>query len=773
MNKLRALWFVALVLALSGCGGGGGGGILAQEGAPDTEAPPPATSTPAPGTDALKTGHTQYVAQCANCHDSINVDGVDGQGLFPIDLGKFATASDLALYITSSMPPGNAGSCDKACSAAIAAFMRNNFSDSTQAGPPPPPAAFTAAAPSGVLRKVKTALTGLAITDADLATGAGKAALQAKIDTWMQTPEFQDKMLRFFANSFQQNAFALSDFQFQLRGAFNLNTFGDNAFPLLVKNLQESFARTALAFAQEGRPMTDLLATDRFMMTTALKSLYMQIEAGNGAVTTSNGVKFKFNYGRRPALADTLNPTSPDFMVFGFEAPGTTSRGTRDDCAGNANLVAQFPGSIALFHVLLGGVDRDNGSNTGCTERAIKPYFTPADLSDWQMVQVVPGARIDPWDLPRLRASGGTLPSAAQRVGFFTTPAFLATWNTNDSNSHRVTANQALLAALGQGFSNAAQSIPLPPNTAALDGEHAVTTSECFVCHKSLDPMRQFFENSYDDNDRPRSSAGTGLQPSFGFGDVTGNGRTLTDFGNFIKQVGDKRVAASAVSRFALSMTQQLCFFGNSVRCDESDPEMRRIALAFQNSSFNFKTLVRELFSSALVTAAANTLTFEKAGVTISITRRDQLCQALSSRLQVADICQLGLPPPARQSKIATLSNALPFDTFSRGTEDPVTSSDPNVFYRAAAEALCESIAAQVVDGSRSVFASANVAAATEDMVSRVMALPPTDPKHAAAVSILNAHHAAALKAGADPAGAMRSTFTAACLSPTSLGQGI
>jgi hypothetical protein len=71
------------------------------------------------------------------------------------------------------------------------------------------------------------------------------------------------------------------------------------------------------------------------------------------------------------------------------------------------------------------------------------------------------------------------------------------------------------------------------------------------------------------------------------------------------------------------------------------------------------------------------------------------------------------------------------------------------------------------------VFPSANVNAAAEDMVTRVMAIPPTDPKHSAAVSILKAHHAAALKAGSDPTGAMRSTFTAACLSPTSLGQGL
>ena len=74
---------------------------------------------------------------------------------------------------------------------------------------------------------------------------------------------------------------------------------------------------------------------------------------------------------------------------------------------------------------------------------------------------------------------------------------------------------------------------------------------------------------------------------------------------------------------------------------------------------------------------------------------------------------------------------------------------------------------------SRSVFASSNVNAAVEDMVSKVMAIPPTDPKHAAAVSILKAHNTAALKTGGNATNAMRSTFTAACLAPSSLGQGL
>lgn len=696
------------------------------------------------------------------------------------------------------MPNGNPTACNKDCADAITAFIRNNYSASTQgntsssgtggnsSSSSASDVGFDAPLPAASeLRKIKNVLTGLAPTDAELGSGVTKAALTTNIDKWMETPEFQQKMLFFFANSFQQSSFTLADFQFQLRnrpGAFNLSygIYGDSAFPMLIKNMNESFARTALYFVQNGRPLTDLLTTDEFMMTTALKSLYMQIEANYDTASNANVMKWKFAYGRRPALADTLNPNSPDFMVFGHAAPTTiTSNRTFTDTCNGSDKVAQFPGNVYLFHLMLGNVNRDTGSgpgmtNTGCWERATKPYFTPEDLSDWQMVQVVKGTRIEPWELIKLRASGRTLPSAAPRISFFTTPAFFATWNTNDSNSHRVTVNQALLAALGQGFTNAAQSIPVPPNTAAVDGAHAVDSTECYACHKSLDPMRQFFQNWYYDTDKPKGGTGAGTQPSFGFGNVTGNGRTLVDFGNFIKQVTDERVSGSRINRFALEMTQKLCFFGNSAQCDETDPEMRRIALAFETSNYNFKTLVRELYSSPLITAGASTKTFEKNGVTISITRRDQLCHALSNRLNVADICQIKLPSPAKQSRIATLAGALPYDTFSRGVAEPVTSSDPNIFYRGASEMLCESIAALVVDNNQNpIFNSSSVNSAIEDMVSKVMALPVSDPKHASAVTILKAHNTAALQKGGNATNALRSTFSAACQAPSSLGLGI
>ena len=635
------------------------------------------------------------------------------------------------------------------------------------------------------LRKIKSALTGLAPTDAEVAAATDATALKGLIDTWMGTPQFQDKMILFFQNAYQQSSLAVLDYEFQLRkrpGAFDLPyaIFGDNAFPMLFKNLKESFARTALQLIAEGRPFTDILTTQRFMMTTALKSMYMQIEMPYDIHTFN----FQFNHGTRPALTDTLDPTSANYLVFGYAAPATTTgkgpSGT--NCAGDATKISTYPGSTNLFHVLLGVIDRDstnNGqgsTNLGCFEHAIQPYFTPQDLSDWQMVTITStGTPIVSYNLPALRTAT-TLPSRLPRVSFFTSPSFLAVWNTNDSNQHRVTANQALLAALGEGFTNATASIPAPPSSVGLDGQHAVTGSVCYACHKSLDPMRLFWQNQFDFNDQvPAKVSSTAA--SFGFGDVVQNGTSLVDFGKFLGQVTDTLVAGQSVNRFALATAQHLCFFANSAICEESDPEMRRVALAFQNASYDFKTLVRELFASPLVTAWSSTATFAADGVTISVARRDQLCAALSNRLGKPDLCEVLTPTPTGVTTATNrLAGSIPADAFSRGSQLPVTPPDPNLFYRAASELVCEAVAAKVVDGpaATNLYTSATgSAAAMTDMVAKVMGLPLSDPHYAGALKALQDHYNGAVAARSTTTASLRSTFAAACQSPSSLALGI
>lgn len=662
---------------------------------------------------------------------------------------------------------------------------------------------FQPATAFNAVRKVKNLLTGLAPTDAEVATVtmSGAAGLQTLISGWMTAqdtqPLFQEKMMFFFRNTFQQTGFiATEDFKPQLltNGGFDFGGFGgpgDDAFPRLVQNLQESFARTAWALIAEGRPFTETLTTSRYMMTTGLKSLYLQIEMPREQRNAATPlVSFKVDEsGVEIPLEESLNPASPNYMIFSDAAPVNPGRGGNGTiCRGTAGMINTYTGYARLFQVLLGFIPSIDGPDgeTLCQQHSAKPHFTAEDMSDWTWVQTRALAagetQIPSYDVVRLRTTtelGLKLP----RVGFYTTPAFLALWSTNDSNQHRVTANQALLAALGRSFT--AEDAITPVSTSGLDAQHSTNSGECYACHKTLDPMRNFWATQFDFNDRndfPTRGFQTAANPRpatiggvFAFGNVNEPGANMLAFGPLLAKVTDLANPAQPVNRMAIGVTQKLCYFANSDACSEDDPEFRRIAANFEKGNFNFFALVKEFFSSPLVTGASPTKTFADAGILISISRRDQLCAALSNRLGRPDLCSLAVPlPSSAQAATAKIAASVPADTFSRGSEAPVTASEPTLFYSAAAEALCENIAALVVDASaNSVYSSSNASAAMADMVQRVMGYPPSDPHYAPALQILQDDYNQNVAARNSATNSLRSTFALACESPTALGLGL
>ncbi len=677
------------------------------------------------------------------------------------------------------------------------------------------PAPFEATAASVAVRKVKNLLVGLPPTNDDVAavTTSGAAGLQQLISTWMSDPTFQplfrDKMVGFFRNAFQQTGFIpTEDFKHQLleNGGFDFGPFGtgavgDDAYYRIIQNIQDSFAMTAWQLVAENRPFSEVLTTQRYRMTTAMKALYLQVEMPNDQPYASFGgkvstVAWKVDMsGNAIPLADTLNPSSPNYLVFDDQAPATASGfkgGGFTTCQGTAGLVNDYSGYADLWQRLVGFTQRHPfAAQPDCWEHASKPYFTLDDTQDWTWVTISPKSSSDtypqPYDLPTLRGLT-ELKLALPRVGFFSTPAFLALWNTNDSNQHRVTANQTLLVALGESFTG--DSVIVPVSTTGLDANHSVDGTECFGCHKSLDPMRSFWAGQLDYNDRndfpqrgnfmggaanPRPAKTGGV---FAFADVNVDktGGTLADLGNLLLGVHDLSDPSQPITRFAMGFTQKLCAFANSTPCLESDPEFRRVALAFEKSNFSFPVLIKELFSSPLVTGASSTATFEQGGMSVSIARRDQFCQALSNRLMRTDICSISVPlPTAAQKTTLGIANNIPADAFGRGSENLVTPADPTLFFRAASEMLCEDIAIKVVDAAtNTVYSSADVSNSISDMVQRIMGYPLSDPHYAQAVQILTDHYTAAKSAaGGTATKAMQSTFAAACQSPTSLSFGL
>ncbi len=208
-------------------------------------------------------------------------------------------------------------------------------------------------------------------------------------------------MIVFFRNSFQQTGFnPAEDFKPQLltNGGFDFaNTPGDDIFPRLVQNIEDSFALTAWQLIADGRPFNEVLTTTRFMMTTALKATYLQIEMPRDARgTAAPTISWKVDEsGIDIPIEQIVDPTSPNYLTFADVAPTLNARVPTLACRGMAGMINPFTGFNTLFQVMLGLVPQYSTTTAGvtttvCDRHSSRPYFTVADTSDWQWVTVRP-----------------------------------------------------------------------------------------------------------------------------------------------------------------------------------------------------------------------------------------------------------------------------------------------------------------------------------------------------------------------------------------------
>lgn len=630
------------------------------------------------------------------------------------------------------------------------------------------------------LKKVKVLLTGFPPTDAEIAAvQADPRALKGLVQKWVATPEHTAKLMRFFSNAFQQSQAVSADFSDQL---------GDAQGKLdgrLLANLRESFARTALELVTEGQPFTATMTTRRFMLTPRLMMLYAYLDTiqqgDNGSsvdlyAQAHPGFHFTLTakQGAIP-LAQTLDPTSPNYMIF--YAPQLAGAAYDTLCPQDpivydgskgqrmvvSSLYLTLQGTPAQFSVPVAGGKTHNCSPPAFPE-ANQP-LTDADSANWNMVEVVQAGPDDGTsaitDLVNFR-SGGSLLLHSPRVGFFTTPSFLAEWNTNDSNQARVTANQALIVATGHGMSPA--NATLPPSTAAVDTDHAAPGTACYACHQSLDPMRQFFRQQYSYSFHAQVNPDeVSLAGSFGFRGVSVAGSGIFDLA----------AQLAAHPDFAGAWVQKLCTWANSARCDETDGEFQRVAGIWADSNYDWRTLEVTLFTSPLVTYLQPTRTVANGGEVFPVSRRDHLCGALSSRLGIPDVCGLDVTTvvPSDLKQVQFIATVLPSDAYSRGSEDPVLANDPNLFFRTGMENICAALARHLIDqptGAR--WSSANSTAAIADFVHLLMG--EGKDRDATPIAILTDHMSSARTAGLSPSDALRSSFVLACLSPSVVGLG-
>jgi hypothetical protein len=99
----------------------------------------------------------------------------------------------------------------------------------------------------------------------------------------------------------------------------------------------------------------------------------------------------------------------------------------------------------------------------------------------------------------------------------------------------------------------------------------------------------------------------------------------------------------------------------------------------------------------------------------------------------------------------------------------PVTIAETGLFTRANREAACV-LASQ--RGFDQVFDTLPASEALDIMVNEMMALPPSDPRHDGALTILEDHVAEVIDGGDTEKVALQSAFVLACMSPGSAGVG-
>jgi len=586
-----------------------------------------------------------------------------------------------------------------------------------------PPADFEPVAALSYVNKVKTLLTGGAASADEIArVNADPAALKDLIQTWLATPEFETKLSDFLRVALQQKLVGSLDSQFmRLRG---------NKLNALRQNLQESFVRTATAIVQDGHPFTEVLTTKRWAVTTATLSALSFLERTATELKAEKHTLF-----RDPG--DGL-PTPPVSLAYSVENHVWQLPNLPATCT-----VGQIDADL-MFEMMLGFV-QCKGKNAG-QYRFDDTLLTDADFTDWRFVDIETGKAKNTvpifYDLDTLRAAT-QITLRQPRMGFFTTPAFLANWETNEDNQFRVTTSQSMIVALGKLFSPADATVPV-----RLDGlatEHAPPGSTCYGCHQFLDPMREYFAQGFSYSFQRPEMPST-VTPSFAFQGYVHDAGNMEDFAQ----------ALADHPGFASGWAQKLCYWANSQACNEKDPELIRVAKAFTDSHFDFKTLLVELLSSPLVTGAAFTETSRTSEPFVSITRKQHLCQLLTTRLGVPDACGVA----------TSFASLVPEDDFSRGSAEPVQTAVTGLFHYAAVEKLCSKLATKLVGSAAGMpFQTTQPEPALDEFVEKLMGLGAGHPRHDEVRASLGEHFLNA-KTSTNTLTALRSAFIVACVSP-------
>lgn len=396
--------------------------------------------------------------------------------------------------------------------------------------------------------------------------------------------------------------------------------------------------------------------------------------------------------------------------------------------------------------------------------------LTAADYNDWRFITFRQSGtqqpKFDNLNHWRGIANNATVPFGVPRVGYFSMLAFQSNYPTNDANEYRVTINQTLIAGLGRTFSPS--DTTNQPQMIHMDDEHSPANTQCFQCHRLMDPMRMVFANNM--NERYQySDRNTDVVSSFAFYNYVKPMANLDDLGDAIAKHPD----------FAKAWTQKLCVAFNTEKCLENDPEFLRVARVFSQGNFNFKTLYRELATSSLVTGSKITETSKNLEFAVARTRRTHFCQNLNVRQrqiqQKRGIAMSAYDEGAEICNRIRGEDGLGDDLSVRGLTEVVNSFPLDTFARQALEITCSNLA-DYLDNSARGFDSniANLQENITNMTEFIAGLPQSHPRHAAVKdSLALVFNYSKNTLSMSDRDSFREAFKFACTSPDFVGVGL
>lgn len=500
----------------------------------------------------------------------------------------------------------------------------------------------TFAAPAiTVLTRVKYLLDGGALRSEELEIASGpdgellQEGLETLVETWISGDRFLEKRRQFLEQQLQQTPIDQNYYN-QFR----------NTRPNSMKPIREAFSqsliRTAERIIDHGEDFRSIVNTNTWEVTTIiLLALKM---ADTPMELKPNGVWPKNN-----AINDIKYVTTSDMGLYDREEDSEDWR------------------TVTLIH---------NPDLTGMTtEEEI------LDSANAEMLRDIP--------------DGGSMELRTPRIGFFTSPAFFQTWQTNRDNDFRVVINQAMIVATGMTFSPG-DSTPLTGDLDAVDSDLFPSESTCYGCHKNLDTMRPAFLAHYDNiNTRHTESDSSLPNPGFSFKEQSVEIDGLHDWAG----------ALADHPNFAMAWVLKLCQWASSTECSATDEHIVDLAQSFVASGYDMTKLFTEFFASPLVTMTSNRVDTRAPGAQVSVARFGHYCHAMRARLsdireaqghenllpERLDIC-------SKDSPAAILSASIPKDQVVRGSVALHQPRDYTPMVSISFEGMCAISAEKVVE---------------------------------------------------------------------------